>query len=343
VNGPRVLVTTDLDLLTDLDSAVAASAMASLDDGSSRSRDGDDGQGGDNDVGFAALVAAAVAEGQRLDGPRSGEAAARAAQALSAAPRRLLPRGSDGGSLRDGSAASPSSPSSSVFGATCPWPVLACVHVDPPPDCGTYLRRVSRLFGPGLSGGPADGPSSSRRQTSLEAWAPLSVCLADPNLDARLLPYLAALVADAGQLGDNPLRLSSFLVDVGGSPRRGDGSSGSPRSGGGSSVAASASGFAARSDLSGAGFAMGVATGLAAAFGAGGTSTSTSSDGDSSSSSRNSHLGSSHTSNVSPWSLFAARVGLALAGHFPETTADDVDDVFKEPAPHNNGEGATTR
>jgi hypothetical protein len=88
---------------------------------------------------------------------------------------------------------------------------------------------------------------------------------------------------------------------------------------------------------------MGVATGLAAAFGAGGTSTSTSSDGDSSSSSRNSHLGSSHTSNVSPWSLFAARVGLALAGHFPETTADDVDDVFKEPAPHNNGEGATTR
>jgi hypothetical protein len=329
VNGPRVLVTTDLDLLTTLDAAVAASATASLDDGSSRSRGGDGGDDGgndDNDVGFAALVAAAVAEGQRLDGRRSGEAAARAAQALSAMPRRSLPRGS-----RDGGAAP--SPSSSVFGAICPWPVLACVHVDLPPDCGTYLRRVSRLFGPGLNGGLADGPSSSSsssrrsssRQTSLEAWAPLSVCLADPNLDARLLPYLAALVADAGQLGDNPLRLSSFLVDVGGSPRRVDGS---------------ASDLKARSDLSGAGFAMGVATGLAAVFGAGGTS----SDGDSSSSSsRNSYLGSSPTSNVSPWSSFAERVGKALAGHFPETTADDVDDVFKEPAPHNSGEGATTR
>ena len=59
------------------------------------------------------------------------------------------------------------------------------------------------------------------------------MCLADPILNANLLPHLAALVADAAQLRDNPPRLASFLIDPGGGrPHDRDSSSSSVDGGG---------------------------------------------------------------------------------------------------------------
>ena len=450
VNGPRVVVTTDLDLLTDLDAAVATSAMQSLalptttatssnpapdsaatDDtaavgnntssirsstSSSTSNNGssNSGGGGDADADFSALVAAAIAECQCSEGSRCAEAATRAANAFKGWPHNSSSsssrhsfdsHSSSGGSGHATTKNTTHGARSSVFGALCPLPVLACVHFDLPRDLGTYLRRLHRLFEPLLSNSTNDLASSgsslnlstgsnscsngighnsnrtssgsssrsSSNRVSLQSWAPLSVSLADPQHDACLLPHMAALVADAGQLQDNPPHLTAFLLDqpnsggdaanaeplsnsVAGRSSRSssNASTGSSSSSIGSSSGSSSSdttgsseplpldGSVVRTGLDGAGLAMGMASSIAAAFG-GMNSTSNVSNTSSSTNESSSSQDVVHSRSgvVNPFNSFAESIGKALADHFPPTeefTADLGDEegvVFREPAPQS--------
>lgn len=438
-----MLVTTDLDLLTDLNAAVATSAMQSLSPPSANNAatssisaatstaanttaasaadcdastscghssshssgvptDDKRSNGSGSDADFNTLVAAAIAECRNSEGACCAAAAERAANALKGWPLNSSSSSSSGGSSSDNHSCGDSRNSStsathgsgsSVFGALCPLPVLACVHFDLPPDLGTYLRRAHRLFEPLLNNtsGFANNTSntssdtyhtSTRKQSpvSLESWVPLSVCLADPQHDAHLLPHLAALVADAGQLTDNPAHLATFLLDhahegttssstTSGEPSINSAVAGrSSRSSSNSSPGSSSSssnhaigggateprppvdGSVVRTGLDGPGLAMGMATSIAAAFGASDGSNhrsfsnvNTSGGGVSRDSSSQDVVSSTGNGIVNPFSSFAESVGKALADHFPPTdaTADVGDDggvVFREPAPKSGEE-----
>ena len=448
-----MLVTTDLDLLTDLNAAVATSAMQSLSPpppganstasstnpaaastaanttaasaadcdastscGHSSSHssgvptDDKRSNGSGSDADFNTLVAAAIAECRNSEGACCAAAAERAANALKGWPLNSSSSSSSGGSSSDNHSCGDSRNSStsathgsgsSVFGALCPLPVLACVHFDLPPDLGTYLRRAHRLFEPLLNNtsgfanntsntssdtyhtsSQTDNHNSTRKQcpVSLESWVPLSVCLADPQHDAHLLPHLAALVADAGQLTDNPAHLATFLLDhahegttssstTSGEPSINSAVAGrSSRSSSNSSPGSSSSssnhaigggateprppvdGSVVRTGLDGPGLAMGMATRIAAAFGASdgsnhrsSSNVNTSGGGVSSGSSSQDIVSSTGNGIVNPFSSFAESVGKALADHFPaaDATADVGDDggvVFREPAPKSGEE-----
>ena len=151
VNRPRIFVTTDLDLLTTLDAAVAVAAAQ--------------------------------------------ERVRSAALGLRATGTRCPARDTAGGD-----------PAADDLLDPLPLPVEVVVHLDLPADLGTFLRRLELLLRPRLADPEA---------------RPLSVavgCRGVPG-DEALLPLLAALVADAGQLGDS----HPALADLVAAPCRGKG------------------------------------------------------------------------------------------------------------------------